>query len=128
MLSYKNLFVIETILEFDKLDSDQLTTKNLWYNTLNAKNAMLMELKKVIGSIYDRTNNMSINNTEYNVVPASTLAFQTPGKFYVPFQLEKLHSGSLLTGISTNNSNISVNIDQTTAVDANNKQCNLILT
>ena len=88
---------------------------------------MLMELKKVIGSIYDRTSNMSINNTEYNVVPASTLAFQTPGKFYVPFQLEKLHSGSLLTGISTNNSNISVNIDQTTAVDANNKQCNLIL-
>ena len=86
-----------------------------------------MELKKVIGSIYDRTNNFSINNTEFNVIPASTFGFQSPGKFYVPFQLEKLHSGSLLTGISTNNSNISVNIDQTLAVDNANKQCNLIL-
>lgn len=97
------------------------------HNTLNAKNAILMELKKVIGSIYDRTNNFSINNTEFNVIPASTFGFQSPGKFYVPFQLEKLHSGSLLTGISTNNSNISVNIDQTLAVDNANKQCNLIL-
>jgi hypothetical protein len=97
------------------------------YSTLNNKAAVLLELKKVMGSLYDRSNNMAINNAEYSYIDSSTPGVTAPGKFYIGFNLQKLNSNALLTGISTNNSNISVNIDQSTAVGVNNRQCNLIL-
>lgn len=96
------------------------------YSTLNNKAAVLMELKKVMGSIYDKTNNMAINSTEFNSIDNTATTTTIPGKFYVGFNLQKLHSNALLTGISTNNSNISVNIESTTATGSN-RQCNLIL-
>ncbi|MEI6423993.1 MAG: hypothetical protein WCP55_17385, partial [Lentisphaerota bacterium] len=49
-----------------------------------------------------------------------------PGKFYVGFSLQKLHSNAILTGISSNNSNITVNVDSTVATSAA-RQCCLIL-
>jgi len=97
------------------------------YSTLNNRNGILQELRKTVGSIYDRSNSMAINNLEFsavdNVVNASTTI---PGKFYLGFNLEKLHSGALLTGISTNNSNITVNITQSTATTVV-RTCNLML-
>jgi hypothetical protein len=64
---------------------------------------------------------------EFNAIDATATTVFRPGKFYIGFNLQKLHSNALLTGISTNNSNISVNIEQSTAVGATNRQCNLIL-
>lgn len=96
------------------------------YSTLNNKACVMMELKKVLGSIYDRTNNMAINALEYGRLDSDTTTVTAPGKFYIGFNLQKLHSNALLTGISTNNSNITVNIEQTTATTAI-RQLNLIL-
>jgi hypothetical protein len=70
---------------------------------------------------------MSINTLEFNRLDSDVnTSLTTPGKFYLGFNLEKLHSGSLLTGISTNNSNISVNINQSVASTVV-RQCNLLL-
>lgn len=97
------------------------------YSALNNKSGILQELRKCIGSIYDKTNNMSVNTVEFNRLDSDVNAVYTaPGKFYLGFNLEKLHSGSLLTGISTNNSNITVNINQSTASTVV-RQCNLLL-
>lgn len=95
-------------------------------SAVNNKSGILQELRKTMGSIYDKTNSMSINNVEFLLTDASTPAVNAPGKFYLGFALEKLHSNALLTGISTNNSNISVNINQSTATTVGH-QCNLLL-
>lgn len=97
------------------------------YSALNNKGGILQELRKCVGSIYDRTNNMSINTLEFNRLDSDVnTSYVAPGKFYLGFNLEKLHSGSLLTGISTNNSNITVNISQSVASTVT-RQCNLLL-
>jgi len=97
------------------------------YSALNNKGGILQELRKCIGSVYDRANSMAINTLEFNRLDSDVNTSTTaPGKFYLGFNLEKLHSGSLLTGISTNNSNISVNITQSTASTVV-RQCNLLL-
>lgn len=97
------------------------------YSALNNKGGILQELRKCVGSIYDRTNNMAINTLEFNRLDSDVnTSYVAPGKFYLGFNLEKLHSGSLLTGISTNNSNISVNINQSVASTVT-RQCNLLL-
>jgi hypothetical protein len=97
------------------------------YSALNNKGGILQELRKCIGSVYDRTNSMAINTLEFNRLDSDVNTSTTaPGKFYLGFNLEKLHSGSLLTGISTNNSNITVNINQSVATTVA-RQCNLLL-
>lgn len=96
------------------------------YSTLNNKAGIVIELRKVMGSIYDKNNSIAINSTEFNQLDTSTTTVPIPGKFYCGFNLQKLHSNALLTGISTNNSNITVNIEQTVAVTVQ-RQCNLIL-
>lgn len=97
------------------------------YSMVNNKSAIIVEFKKVMGSIYDKNNSVAINILEFSAVDATVTTLTKPGKFYIGFSLQKLHSNALLTGISTNNSNISVNIEQSTAVGAANRQCNLIL-
>lgn len=96
-------------------------------SSLNNRSGVLQELRKTMGSIYDKTNSMAINTVEFlavdSTVPTTAVA---PGKFYLGFALEKLHSNALLTGISTNNSNITVNINQSTATSFAH-QCNLLL-
>ena len=101
------------------------------YSTLNSKAGLILELRKVMGSIYDKNNSLAINTFEFGALDTPTAAFPVqsvtaPAKFYVGFNLQKLHSNALLTGISTNNSNITVNIEQTIATAAQ-RQCNLIL-
>ncbi len=88
---------------------------------------MLIELRKVLGSIYDKTNNLAINSREFMSVDATVCEPTVPGKFYVGFNLQKLHSNALLTGISTNNSNITLNIESGTATSAITRTINLIL-
>ena len=70
---------------------------------------------------------MSVNTLEFGKIDSvSNPTYTAPGKFYLGFNLEKLHSSSLLTGISTNNSNISVNINQSSATTVA-RTCNLLL-
>jgi len=97
------------------------------YSMVNNKAAIIMEFRKVMGSIYDKNNSVAINALEFAAVDATVTTLTKPGKFFIGFNLQKLHSNALLTGISTNNSNISVNIEQSTAVGANNRLVNLIL-
>lgn len=111
----------------------------------NNKSGILQELRRCIGSIYDKTNAMSINTGEFGIIDAAVFStgFNAPGKFYLGFNLQKLHSNALLTGVSTNNSNISVNVNMPTAsnkshpanllliydalieIDVMNKQCSV---
>lgn len=101
------------------------------YSMLNNKASILMEFKKVMGSVYDRVNNVAINKVEYEAIEgAGTVgtSITAPGKFYVGFNLQKLNSNALLTGISTNNSNITVNVEQSSASPTlATRQCNLVL-
>ena len=64
---------------------------------------------------------MSINAIEFNQVVTAATTTAVPSKFIIGIPLEKLHIPSdkaILTGVSTNNSNITVNINTSTAVPA----------
>jgi len=84
-------------------------------STLNQA-AILMELRKATGSLYDWSKAMSINNIEfayietgYNTVNTNALTTpQESGKFYIGFDLNKINSASkaMLNGTSSQNSPI----------------------
>ena len=98
-------------------------------STLNNKTYILQELRKAVGEIYDKANNMAINGIEFNRVGADVSTYNTPAKFIIGIPLEKLHiptDQAILTGISSNNSSITVNINTSTAV-AQATTMNLIL-
>lgn len=100
-------------------------------SALNNKNYVIQELRRASGNINDRNNNLSINSVEFNQVVTTTTTTAVPSKFIIGIPLEKLHIPSdkaILTGISTNNSNITVNINTSTAVPLNTSfNVNLIL-
>ena len=83
--------------------------------TLN-QSAILSELRKATGNLYDWSKAMSLNNIEfsyletgYNQVNAGALSTaQEPAKFYVGFDLNKINSASqnMLNGTSSQNSPI----------------------
>ena len=52
---------------------------------------MLQELRKAIGEIYDKSNNMAINGLEFNIVGAGATTYITPAEFIIGIPLEKLH-------------------------------------
>lgn len=84
-------------------------------STLN-QSAILMELRKATGALYDWSKASSINNVEfayletgYNVTNATALSTSPePAKFYVGFDLNKINSQSqnMLNGTSSQNSPI----------------------
>ena len=72
---------------------------------------------------------MCINSFEFNRTYTAATSVTIPSKFIIGIPLEKLHIPSdkaILTGISTNNSNITVNINTSTAT-AQAHTVNLIL-
>ena len=79
------------------------------------KAGIMQELREAVGSIYDRKNSLSVNTVEFDRVNGDTSTCDQPAKFFVGVNLEKLSSGSLLTGISTANSPISLLINSPTA-------------
>lgn len=98
-------------------------------STLNNKTYVLQELRKAVGEIYDKNNNMAINGIEFNRVGNDASTYNTPAKFIIGIPLEKLHiptDQAILTGVSSNNSSITVNIQTSTAV-AQATTVNLIL-
>lgn len=90
-------------------------------STLNNKAYVNQELRRASGNINDKNNNMSINTIEFNLSGDTASTYAVPAKFIVGIPLEKLHIPSdkaILTGVSTNNSNITVNINSSTATAA----------
>jgi len=86
-------------------------------STLNNKTYVLQELRKAMGEIYDKANNLSVNGIEFNKVGNDATTYNAPAKFIVGIPLEKLHiptDKAILTGISSNNSSITVNINTST--------------
>ena len=76
-------------------------------STSRSRNQAFMELKSATGSIFDKNNNVAITALEYAYDgTTSSTTYAVPAKFYVGTSLEKLNSDSLLTGISTQSSNI----------------------
>ena len=96
-------------------------------STITNKAGILQYLRSATGSIYDKNNSLSINSVEWNrtgITVPTTLT--EPAKFIVGVNLEKIHGGALLTGISTQNSAITVLVSTTTAT-AQAHTVNLIL-
>ena len=77
------------------------------------RNGVLQELRNAIGSVYDKSNSMSINSIEfgYNSGTASTAVAPAKVIFGTPTRI--INSDFLLTGISSANSPISVLINTT---------------
>lgn len=86
-------------------------------STLNNKSGIINELRRAMGSIYDRNNSMSIGATEFIATQLSTNAITVPGKFYVGVNTQKLTESQdyMFTGISSANSQINVIISLGTA-------------
>ena len=98
-----------------------------YLDAANNKAGILQELRRCVGSLYDTGNSMSINMLEWGQIDTvANVNNYVPGKFILGFNLEKLHTNALLTGISTNNSNLCVNINQSVQTSFVH-QCNLIL-
>jgi hypothetical protein len=100
-------------------------------STLNSKAAVMLELKKACGSMSATHYSTSINIPEFSytdegyrnhvVGGLGTVApsVDQPGKFYFGVNTEKLNTDSLLTGISTQNSPLSLRINTSKATSGN---------
>lgn len=86
-------------------------------STALSKSAIQSELSNAFGPVHDLlTTNFAINPTEFNYINTSTTTIAIPGKFYVGVNTERLSSNSvMLSGISSQNSPISLRIDLGTA-------------
>jgi len=99
-------------------------------STLNNKSGIINELRRAMGSIYDRNNSLSIGSTEFLMTPASTTdVINIPGKFYVGVNTMRLTEDQdyMFTGVSSANSQINVIINTSTAVAAGNNLTCLLL-
>ena len=86
-------------------------------STLNNKSGILQYLRNAVGSLYDKDNNMAINNVEWNYLPTTATTPTEPSKFIVGIDLERLHTDSLLSGTSTENSAITLLLQSNTATN-----------
>jgi Ca2+-binding EF-hand superfamily protein len=86
-------------------------------STLNNKATILNELRRAMGSIYDKNNSMSIGASEFIEVVGSATSITVPGKFYVAINTQKLTESQdyMFTGVSSANSQINVIINTSTA-------------
>lgn len=97
-------------------------------STQTGKAQAMLELRSAVGSIFDKNNNMSINNAEFSYNgTASATTYLIPAKFYVATSTERLNSNNLLTGISTQNSPISYRIQSAGSIGANNSTVSLVV-
>ena len=116
-------------------------------STVNNRSGILNELRRAMGSIYDRNTSMSINTIEFGCPSNVTTAIISPAKFYVGVNTQKLTVPvkAFFTGVSTVNSPITaiinigatataqihnvmlvLNYDSIMEIDTSTKQCILI--
>ena len=94
-------------------------------NATNNKAAIIQELRRCQGVLYNFSNSMSINTVEFSYTDAAcATTLGQPGKFIVGIDCCKLGSGSsfnLLNGTSSQNSpiNVLLNLTQATAAVRN---------
>lgn len=81
-------------------------------STLNNKQGALMELKRAVGALHSTDYNFSINSSEWGRNDPDTTSVKVPGKFWgCSVNTEKMvTNNALLTGISTQNSPITLRI------------------
>jgi len=99
-------------------------------STLNNKAGILNELRRAMGSIYEKNNSMAIGAAEFMMTPASTIdSIVVPGKFYVGINCQKLTESQdyMFTGVSSANSQINVIINTATAVATGNALTALLI-
>ena len=85
-------------------------------STSDNKAGIYQSLRDAIAPIFEKSNSLAISRTEWNFTDSSTTSIITPGKFYVGFNLEKMHSNNLLTGISSTQTAINVLLNLNTAM------------
>jgi len=98
------------------------------------KSGILQETRRAFGNIFDKSNSFSINSAEFSrtlatIGTADNMPWYEPGKFIVGINLDKVQSGDhvLMSGASTYNTPISVNVTINDAVPAGGANLNLIL-
>jgi len=86
-------------------------------STLNNRAGILNELRRTMGSIYEKNNSMSIGASEFVAIMGGTTSITIPGKFYVGINTQKLTESQdyMFTGVSSANSQINVIINTSTA-------------
>ena len=76
----------------------------LCLNAGTNKAAIIQELRKAMGNLYDFKNSMSINSIEFGILENGAPAYTQPGKFYIGIDTSILGSNStknLLNGTSS---------------------------
>jgi len=89
-------------------------------STITNKAGILNELRRAMGSIYEKNNSMSIGASEFIEVVGSGTIITIPGKFYVGMNTQKLTESQdyMFTGVSSANSQINVILSLGTATGA----------
>tara|TARA_R110002167_G_scaffold6518_2_gene30161 strand:+ start:1847 stop:3097 length:1251 start_codon:yes stop_codon:yes gene_type:complete len=91
------------------------------YNTATNKNGLLQALRVATGNVYDKNNNFSINSIEWNLEDGDATTLTAPAKFFIGVDTEKVDSEFIMSGVSSQSSAISANIQLGTATtDAHN--------
>ena len=86
-------------------------------STLNNRAGIMNELRRAMGSIYEKNNSMAIGASEFVAIMGGTTSITIPGKFYVGINTQKLTESQdyMFTGVSSANSQINVIINTSTA-------------
>ena len=92
---------------------------------LNNKAGILQSTRSAVGSLYNTSNAMSISSVEFAYVSGGTTTIAAPAKMIIGIPLERIHGG-LMSGVSSQNSSISVNLSSGT-ITAQQHNVNLIL-
>lgn len=89
-------------------------------STLNNRASIINELRRAMGSVYDKNNSMAIGASEFLRVETSVTSITVPGKFYVGINTQKLTESQdyMFTGISSANSQINVILNTSTGTTA----------
>ena len=141
--SIKSLFLLATNSTADscgKFDAVDITKSNgtvqfqvagvsypqTPYSTSQNKAGMLMSLRQAVGSIFDRTNSLSINAVEFNRIDGDATTLIAPGKHIPAVDTEIVDSSYILSGISSANSAITVQVQCGTAL-TDPHSCNLVI-
>jgi len=144
--SIKSLIAVNggnALLSNKQFDSVDLTSSNGDYSfsvggviypskplsTVTNKAEILQEFRSAMGSVFDKSNNCSINSIEFNYnSTAATTTYSAPAKMYVGTSLEKqIGSNSILSGVSSSDSPISYRINTGTSIGANQSTVTLIV-
>ena len=91
------------------------------------KAGILQELRRAVGSIYGATNSLSVNAVEFLRQLNDATTTNEPAKFYLGVNTERLHSHSLLTGVSSCGSAILLNINVGSTATLQAYNVNLII-